>query len=40
MNNCPTLHDKVAADEGSINVLQEDDALFRGHGEQVVEPVV
>lgn len=35
-----TLSSKVPADEGSIHILQQDDALLRRHAQQVVEPVI
>lgn len=35
-----TLSGEVPADEGSVHVLQEDDALLRRHAQQVVEAVV
>lgn len=35
-----TLSSEVPADEGSVHVLQEDDALLRRHAQEVVEAVV
>lgn len=31
---------QVSADEGCVDVLQQDDALLGGHAQQVVQPVV
>lgn len=35
-----TLSSKVPADEGSIHILQQDDALLRCYTQEVIEPVI
>lgn len=35
-----TLSSEVPADEGSIHVLEQDDALLRCHAQEVIEPVI
>lgn len=35
-----TLSSKVPADEGSIHILQQDDALLWCHAQEMIEPVI
>lgn len=35
-----TLCSQVSTEEGSVHILQEHQALLRGHTQQVIEPVI
>lgn len=35
-----TFSSKVPADEGSVHILQQDDALLRCYTQEVIEPVI